>query len=546
MPSIVRLFKILFLFFLILHVFGCVYWRFWLYVDTTYFLPPAEWSMEEVGEVCDMHMNYVGDGGPENGTWTNCVFERTLFRPRSEAIARTAGGVAAGNGKDSSIETAYFTAFYWSLLVVLGNSVDPVNKAEYMVTIVFSLLGMLVFAVIIGSASSLIASLDSEGEARLNQMNAVNYYMSFRGVPDWMQDRVRAYYEYLWVSGQAAHHKKAFDELPPMLQIQLTLCLKRQMIENCSVFKNLEASSIVAIMHRLEETIAIPGEVVILQGSVGDKMFFLFQGTVEVKLKKPDGTVLALAKMNRGTAFGEMGVIANDEKAVRSCSIVAVTFCELNLLNKVDLDQIRAECEDVDENLQMILEERMQADREREQAENNSMGKKTHTMQRALTEQDEEDAEEDMRETREGEGSRASSRNSNTGAGPLGALGEEDDEEEEGEEAPKEAKSPGPKGKLSPLAFKLKSGGSAIVAVGKVGKLKKGASAKGSRRVAPHGRGTEDGGMFDAAALGAGMAKSKNAASGMVSAVSSNKLGGPSRGSTTSTSTKEKKEEEGE
>jgi hypothetical protein len=191
---------------------------------------------------------------------------------------------------------------------------------------------MFVFAIIIGSASSLIASLDSEGEARLNQLNAVNYvsstlipspeprqppaltrpllrarfartqYMTFRGVPDWMQERVRAYYEYLWHSGQAAHHKKAFDELPPMLQIQLTLCLKRQMIEGCNVFKNLEASSIVAIMHRLEETIAIPSEVIILQGSIGDKMYFLFQGIVEVKLKKPDDQVISLCKMNRGQA----------------------------------------------------------------------------------------------------------------------------------------------------------------------------------------------------------------------------------------------------
>ena len=36
------------------------------------------------------------------------------------------------------------------------------------------MIGMLVFAVIIGSSSSLITSLDSEGEARIEQMNAIN------------------------------------------------------------------------------------------------------------------------------------------------------------------------------------------------------------------------------------------------------------------------------------------------------------------------------------------------------------------------------------
>jgi hypothetical protein len=66
--------------------------------------------------------------------------------------------------------------------------------------------------------------------------------MSFRGVPYWLQNKVRGYYEYLWHSGQAQHHKRAFDELPPMLKIELALCLKSQMIENCSVFKGLCAS----------------------------------------------------------------------------------------------------------------------------------------------------------------------------------------------------------------------------------------------------------------------------------------------------------------
>lgn len=51
MPSIVRLLKILFLFFLILHVMGCTYWRFWIYVDETYFIPESD----EV-DLCDANM----------------------------------------------------------------------------------------------------------------------------------------------------------------------------------------------------------------------------------------------------------------------------------------------------------------------------------------------------------------------------------------------------------------------------------------------------------------------------------------------------------
>jgi hypothetical protein len=61
---------------------------------------------------------------------------------------------------------AYYTSLYWALLVVIGNSVEPTNRVEYAFSTLVTLVGMLVFAVIIGSSSSLITSLDSEGEAR--------------------------------------------------------------------------------------------------------------------------------------------------------------------------------------------------------------------------------------------------------------------------------------------------------------------------------------------------------------------------------------------
>ena len=254
--------------------------------------------------------------------------------------------------------------------------------------------------------------------------------MSFRGVPRYLQNKVRAYYEYLWVSGQANHHRRAFDELPPMLQMQISLFLKRAMIESCSVFTNLTPSSVVAIMNRLEETIAIPNEVIILQGSVGDKMFFITNGIVFVKLQKPDGTTIKLAEMNRGAAFGEMGVL--DDGSVRTCSIVAKvsaaaaggvkrrrderrglaslkhshqhttthyisstpqTFCELDVLNKDDIDNIRAECADVDENLHAILAVRHAADKAREKSEKNI----TNALS-GMKEENEEDEEDEKDE----------------------------------------------------------------------------------------------------------------------------------------------------
>lgn len=102
-------------------------------------------------------------------------------------------------------------------------------------------------------------------------------------------------------------------------------------------------------------------------------MFFITNGVVKVTLHKKDtGETIDLAEMNRGDAFGEMGVLSDN--SVRSCNIIAKTFCELNVLGKMDVDDIRMECEDVNENLQLILEQRMEADAARKRAADDESG----------------------------------------------------------------------------------------------------------------------------------------------------------------------------
>lgn len=117
-----------------------------------------------------------------------------------------------------------------------------------------------------------------------------------------------------------------------MLHMQLSLCLKKQMIESSSVFKNLSASSVVAIMDRLHSIIALPDEIIILQDTPGDKMYFLAQGQVKVTIRV-DGTheTKHIKCMSRGEAFGEMAILDPDHN-VRSCNIIAVSFCELEEL----------------------------------------------------------------------------------------------------------------------------------------------------------------------------------------------------------------------
>jgi hypothetical protein len=73
---------------------------------------------------------YIGG----DGTWTDCVLERTFWRPKSEAQFRSS------SESDNHLLTAYGAALYWALLVVLGSSVDPTNLSEYLLSIAMTLI----------------------------------------------------------------------------------------------------------------------------------------------------------------------------------------------------------------------------------------------------------------------------------------------------------------------------------------------------------------------------------------------------------------------
>jgi putative ABC transport system ATP-binding protein len=50
-----------------------------------------------------------------------------------------------------------------------------------------------------------------------------------------------------------------------------------------------------------------PGETIFEQDSVGDRIYEIVEGTVEIVRRRPDGTETRLALLSTGDQFGEMG-----------------------------------------------------------------------------------------------------------------------------------------------------------------------------------------------------------------------------------------------
>jgi hypothetical protein len=165
----------------------------------------------------------------------------------------------------ASVDIQYANSFFWAVMVTtgIGRDIVPVTWVEHFVSTIMILLGVLMYAVIIGSASSALSSLDSDSTEKRNKLDGINEYMRQRNVPQGLRKRIREFYEYMWSSHQSLDHGGIMAELHDTLRLQLHIALNRKLILSIPMFKEItDSSCLIDIIERLKPKIFIPGEFV--------------------------------------------------------------------------------------------------------------------------------------------------------------------------------------------------------------------------------------------------------------------------------------------
>ena len=226
-------------------------------------------------------------------------------------------------------------------MAMLGENANPESNMQFMFSIAMSMIGIVVFSTIIGALSALLSSMDKLGEAKQEQLDSINQYMAFRRVNKPLQLSIRAYYKYLWESGQTGHHKALFDDLPPALSFRLTLSLKEELVVNVPMFKRCEPQTVLAIIKLLKSAIAIPEELVIKERFPTRCMYFCLRGRLQVCVKIVDDFTTAeveVSQLGAGSCFGTTALFNPGHSA--SASVRTLMHCELESLPFADLRQL--------------------------------------------------------------------------------------------------------------------------------------------------------------------------------------------------------------
>lgn len=120
-----------------------------------------------------------------------------------------------------------------------------------------------------------------------------------------------------------------FQDLSPNLRVQLMLDLHGSTIHNLCIAPFLTQSQINGLAVRLKSELFIPGDTIIVEGDLGNKLYIVKYGTAMVVWK---ATGTAVATLSAGSLFGEVAFFLRGQR--RIASVQATTCSELLILDR--------------------------------------------------------------------------------------------------------------------------------------------------------------------------------------------------------------------
>jgi voltage-gated potassium channel len=237
------------------------------------------------------------------------------------------------NGPTADLGTSsrYLSALYWcvtTLTTVGYGDVTPTTVNQTIYTMVVMLLGVGVYGFVIGNVANLLSKMDMARAQYVATIERVTGFMRYRHVPAPLQREIYAYYKYLWENRMGYDESMVLDELPPSLRGELSLVLTRDLIQKVDFLRGASPQLVQDLCVKLRPVVFTPGDVIVRAGEIGNHVYFISRGTVEVT--SPDGGTV-FRTMSDGDFFGELALLHTER---RTATVKAVGYCDFYVLDK--------------------------------------------------------------------------------------------------------------------------------------------------------------------------------------------------------------------
>ncbi|XP_047669492.1 cyclic nucleotide-gated channel cone photoreceptor subunit alpha isoform X2 [Tachysurus fulvidraco] len=233
----------------------------------------------------------------------------------------------------------YIYCLYWSTLTLttIGETPPPVKDVEYLFVVTDFLIGVLIFATIVGNVGAMISNMNASRADFQAKIDSIKQYMQFRKVSKDLEARVIKWFDYLWTEKKTCDERAVLKNLPDKLKAEIAINVHLDTLKKVRIFQDCEAGLLIELVLKLQPQVFSPGDYICKKGDIGREMYIIKEGKLAVVA---DDGVTQFVVLSDGAYFGEISILGiKGSKAGnrRTANIRSVGYSDLFALSKDDL-----------------------------------------------------------------------------------------------------------------------------------------------------------------------------------------------------------------
>lgn len=244
--------------------------------------------------------------------------------------------IQSGVAEYSKISQFFRTYYYiTTTITTIGyGDLHPYNMTEMIVIIFIELIGCFYYNFFISMMVTIIA--DPVLLTFYRSFRSIYLTLKSQGLNDNSIHEVLVYSEYIWDKDKdRSEFYDAVSELPISLQKRLELALHMEVFNMVNSLKDKPDYALEKVAYKLKPRIFSPGENLITNGQVSQKMVFIKSG--KMSAYSSTGSLVQNLDGKNGCVLGEPSLLLGRSETV---TVIADTFVEAFILTKEDYDDI--------------------------------------------------------------------------------------------------------------------------------------------------------------------------------------------------------------
>ncbi|KAJ8312429.1 hypothetical protein KUTeg_009802 [Tegillarca granosa] len=215
------------------------------------------------------------------------------------------------------------------------NYVKKILSPGYVFVIVSYLIGVFIFATIVGQVGNVINNRNASRQEFERLLDGAKLYMQMHNVPNELQKRVQRWYDYVWTRGRMKGSDiNSLGLLPDKLKTELAIHVNLETLKKVTIFQECQPEFLHDLVLKMRAYIFTPGDLICRRGEIAREMFIIADGVVEIISES--GTILT--QMSTGDFFGEIGILNLDGGINRrTADVRSVGYSELFVLSREDV-----------------------------------------------------------------------------------------------------------------------------------------------------------------------------------------------------------------